>query len=257
MRFALVLFTLLWSPLAYGQEPVPVEPVVPEVVTIKLPETLNVKAGRIVRIDADTTGKKVRWLAVQLATDAETKEPVLILPEDVDLYPVDESAHSVFFCCPTAGTMTLFAWTAGGDYPTPPAICRLVIEQKGPRPPPDPNPPGPTPDPKPTPIPTAGNRVLIVYESDLAEMVKLPPTRAAILTSTVLRAYLTAHQVEGRFLDKDTEFTTEPQVWRDAMKLPRDSVPWIYVSNGKTGYSGPLPENVADTLVILKKYFGE
>ncbi len=140
MRFALVLFTLFWSPLAYGQEPVPVDPVVPEVVTIKLPETLNVKAGRIVRIDAETTGKKVRWLAIQLATDA-TKDQPNILPEDVDLYPVDESAHSVFFCCPTSGTMTLFAWTAGGDYPTPPAICRLVIEQKGPRPPPGPNPP--------------------------------------------------------------------------------------------------------------------
>jgi hypothetical protein len=246
MRFALVLFTLLWAPLAYGQEPVPVEPVpVINEPTVTLPETVTVKAGRTFKITAKTDCKLVRWILVGLPTG------------DFDLIPQDEGQKSVIFCYPEAGECLLFAYAAQGDIPTLPAICKVVVEGKGPRPPPDPNPPGPTPDPKPTPIPTAGNRVLVVYESDLAEMVKLPPTRAAILTSTVIRAYLTAHQVEGRFLDKDTEFTTEPQVWRDAMKLPRDSVPWIYVSNGKTGYSGPLPENVADTLVILKKYFGE
>lgn len=259
MLFRVLIFSLLLPAAVCGQDPEPVDPS-PEAPQITLPDELTVKAGRIIKITAETNGKRVRWIAVGMPR------------EDMDLFPVDfvvrddegkqqetVVAKSILFCCPNAGTVTLMAYTALGDEPSDTAICTLTVEAQNPRPPPEPGPgPGPTPpDPKPTPIPTAGNRVLVVYESDLLEMVKLPAARAAIITSTVLRAYLTAHQVEYRFLDKDTEFTTDDQVWRDAMKLPRDSVPWIYVSNGKTGYSGPLPENVSDTLVILKRYFGE
>jgi hypothetical protein len=243
--FFRVLAYVLLPAMVYGQDPEPVDPPAPEAPSITLPDELTVKAGRIIKITAETNGKRVRWIAVGMPR------------EDMDLYPIDDEARSVLFCCPVPGTVTLMAYTALGDQPSDVAICTITIEAQEPRPPPEPGPGPKPPDPKPTPIPTAGNRVLIVYETELAEMVKLPPARAAIITSTVLRAYLTAHQVEGRFLDPDTEFTTEPQVWRDAMKLPRDSVPWIYVSNGKTGYSGPLPENVSDTLAILKKYFGD
>jgi hypothetical protein len=257
MRFALVLFTLFWTPLAYGQEPVPVEPVVPEVVTIKLPETLTVKAGRIVRIDADTTGKKVRWLAIQLATDA-TKDQPNILPEDVDLYPVDESAHSVFFCCPTSGTMTLFAWTAGGDYPTPPAICRLVIEQKGPRPPPGPNPPGPDPTPKPNP---ASFRVLFVYESAANHTRE----QLNIINSTAIAAYLnekcvkdSAGRAEWRRFDPDVtlsskESETIKKLW-EATKPALGKLPQVVIVVDGKGEVFDLPETEAETLALLKKY---
>lgn len=113
----------------------------------------------------------------------------------------------------------------------------------------------------PPPITAAGNRMLIVYESD--KIKAMPPAQAAILTSVPLRTYLAKHCAvgvdgktpEARFQDQDTEFTTEGQVWRDAMKLPRDSVPWIYCSNGVTGYSGPLPNTVDETIALCRKYF--
>ena len=33
--------------------------------------------------------------------------------------------------------------------------------------------------------------------------------------------------------------------------------PWITISNGKRGYSGPVPETEAELLALLKKYGGE
>ncbi len=59
---------------------------------------------------------------------------------------------------------------------------------------------------------------------------------------------------EWRMWDKDVDATAESQLWQDALKRPRKSTPWIIVSNGKTGYEGPLPEGWVDTLALLKKY---
>ena len=136
----------------------------------------------------------------------------------------------------------------------------LVVSGLGPQPPPKPvDPPIPTPV-DPPPIVQNGNRFLVIYET--SEVNKLPPAQQAILTSTVLRLYLLGKCAvnknltsEMRFLDPDTEFTKDDQVWRDAMKLPRGPLPWLVVSNGRAGFSGPLPKTVDETLAICKRYF--
>lgn len=134
----------------------------------------------------------------------------------------------------------------------------------GPTPPgPTPQPPAPTPPAPPAPIAGDGNRVLIVYETGQLHT----PTQAAIFTSGVLRDYLDAkcakdqHNPTGayRIWDKDVDLN-HPSVslsWKAAMARPRTGVPWIVVSNGKTGYEGALPANVNDTIALLKKYFGD
>lgn len=131
----------------------------------------------------------------------------------------------------------------------------VVVTVKG-----DPIPPGPDPKPDPKPIPPLpdGFRVLVVYET--AE--KLSQGHAAVIGSTEVRKYLNEKclkvggQPEYRFFDKDTPLVKESEVWKAAMILKRDSLPWLIVGDGKNGYQGPLPASVAETMAILKKFGG-
>ena len=67
---------------------------------------------------------------------------------------------------------------------------------------------------------------------------------------------------ETRAYDQHTPMDAAPKLWRDAMARPRSSLPWLVVSNGKTGFEGPVPYNPADPadlnpiLTLLKKYGG-
>lgn len=148
----------------------------------------------------------------------------------------------------------------------------LEFEIKGAAPPvpptPDPNPPGPTPPgptPGPAPIAGAGLKVLIVYEQ--SDFAKLPPAQMAVFGAQELRSYLAAkcpagpdgRTAEARFYDQNVDLANESKTWQDAMKRPRASLPWIVVSNGTkgTGFEGPLPATVADTLALLRKYEGQ
>lgn len=132
----------------------------------------------------------------------------------------------------------------------------------GPRPPPKP------PEPKPVdpvdpaaPIPAAGLRVLIVFES--ADLAKMPPAQSAAIYSAKVREYLNANCVVGtdahqtrewRMWDQDTDVSGESKLWQDAMKRPRKSIPWVIVSNGRTGFEGPLPANADELLALVRKY---
>lgn len=135
----------------------------------------------------------------------------------------------------------------------------------GPRPPPiPPEPPTPDPDDPPgPPIPGKENRVLIIYES--SDLPKYPPAQTAVFAAASLREYLAKKCVKGpdgktpeyRIWDKDVDTVNVSTVWKDAMKLQRQSLPWIIVSNGSTGFSGPLPTDVDSTVTLLKKYLGD
>lgn len=113
----------------------------------------------------------------------------------------------------------------------------------------------------PAPITESGNRCLIVYES--GEIQRYPAEQVVIFTSTKLRQYLNQHCVkdksglsEYRIVDDDTEFTGgDDGVWPDAMKIERKALPWIVVSNGKSGFSGPLPSKVDEVIELCRKYF--
>jgi len=147
------------------------------------------------------------------------------------------------------------------DSESPLEAWRTVTVQ-GATPTPGPGPgPGPTPPPQPAPpIAGEGNRVLIVYETGDV----LPAKQAAILTSGVLRDYLDATTAKDtanpngayRIWDQNIDLS-HPSVspsWKAAMARPRASVPWIVVSDGTSGYEGPLPESVEATLELLKKH---
>lgn len=187
-----------------------------------------------------------------------------------DVLPVGkvDIATSKDRCClefvgpPGVYTVELLVATVGADGVPVLSRVRKAVIVGSPRPePPKPEPePGPTPD-NPAPIPEPGFRVLMVYETGEV----LPPGTSSVMFSKQVRDYLDAKCVAGRdgvtkewrIWDKDVDTSNETPVWQAAMKRERASVPWIVISNGKTGFEGPLPGNVPDALKLLKKYGGE
>lgn len=126
-------------------------------------------------------------------------------------------------------------------------------------PPPDPKPPEPQPKDD-APFAAPGLAVLIVYES--AELARLPRGQYAALYAKSVRDALRAdcHKDDGnrdgawRVWDKDDDPKEESKMWQDAMKVERKSVPWVVISNGKTGFSGPLPDAPEKLIDLVQKY---
>lgn len=117
--------------------------------------------------------------------------------------------------------------------------------------------------PSPAPIPVEGFRVLMVVER--ADGSDLTAGQRGVLYGATVRDYLDRKCPRGmdgrtpeyRIWDKDTVPVGHAAHWVDVMKRKRDKLPWIVVSNGKTGYEGPLPSSPAEALELLKKYGGE
>lgn len=110
----------------------------------------------------------------------------------------------------------------------------------------------------PIPVKEKGLRILIVEEAQ--ERRNLPPSQLAIFTAEELRTYAKEHcarvngAAEFRVFDKDTNLDAESDVWNTMMKVERKSLPWLCVTNGSRGYSGPLPTTLDETMTIIKKY---
>ena len=139
-----------------------------------------------------------------------------------------------------------------------------VTDGTAPIPPPKPKPDDTKPDVKPdptVPIPgVTGLHVLVVYET--GDLSKMPAGQQSILYAKVVRDYLNATCPAGpdgktkqwRMWDQNVDLTGEQKLWQDTLARPRTSVPWVIISNGKTGFEGPLPKTVDETMALLKKY---
>jgi len=143
-----------------------------------------------------------------------------------------------------------------------PVYWRIVAGQ-GPMPP-----PGPEPDPKPKPpVPTdkgpfdgaTGLHVLIVFQ-DNGEITK---EHYSVIYGKTVRDYLNSKCVmingtpQRRIYDVNTLMDGESALWKNAMKRNRTSIPWIAVGNGTNWVEQALPNSVADTIALLKKFGGE
>lgn len=113
-------------------------------------------------------------------------------------------------------------------------------------------------DKKPAPIPEAGFRVLIVYESK--DAATLPREQQVILSGADVREFLEKNCVDEngtagcRILDQNTDMKNAPPLWQKAMARPRKEVPWVIISNGKTGFEGPLPKTQSAFIDLCTKY---
>jgi len=245
------------APPPLPPRPTPPRPSDPPMVTVE--PKLQVDVWRIGRIVATTTGKQIQVLNLHRAVDLFRE------------YDPDPAKFVFRFQVAAPGVYPIGFYTAAGDIPSPPAICTITAGEPGPAPPgptpPGPVPPGPVPPgptPGPAPIPIAGLSVLIVEES--ADRAKLTLGQHATLFGRETRDYLdlkcatdphVAAWKAYRIWDKNTVLAEAGKTWADAMARPRTSTPWLIVSDGKGGYEGPLPNTVAETMTILKKFAGE
>ena len=216
---------------------------------LRVPAEIRGEVAGFVTVLAETTGKTVKFFPI---------DPGLsVFPAGLLANPKATVVSSS-----QPGVYRLLCYSAKADEPSDPQICRVIIGNPRPEPQPDPA-PDPTPDvkPQPAPIPLDGLRVLMVYDSE--QLAKLPAAQHAIFYSNEIRAYLTSKcaispkgQREWRVWTSTTDASGEAEHWQQAMARPRKSLPWLIISNGKTGYEGPLPANVADTLKLIQTYAG-
>jgi hypothetical protein len=119
------------------------------------------------------------------------------------------------------------------------------------------------------PFPSEGLVVLIIHEKQTVGT--LPEAQKAIFTSQRLQQFLSdnclrippENQPGYRIWDDDystSQLRETPPVLRSAYQVgvthfrDNNEVPWIILSNGKTGVSQPLPASVDDTLSLIQKY---
>lgn len=115
--------------------------------------------------------------------------------------------------------------------------------------------PLPIPTPfNPPPIPGEKLMVLLVEESEDRD--DIGPAKTAALMSTEVRSYVKSKQGKFRLLDDDVPLDKEAEWVKAGMANERASVPWLVVSNGKSGASEPLPADEQALLARVKEFGG-
>lgn len=152
------------------------------------------------------------------------------------------------------------------------AVVRKTLDVAGPDVKPSPKPDDPKPDdPKPAPkdpapIPAPGFRALILYES--ADAAKVPPAQQLIMYGKPTRELLDRVCVAGpdgktkewRIYDKDVDTARVDPLWRAAVQRgvqKATTLPWLILSNGETGYEGPLSAGPEAFRALVGQYVKE
>ena len=221
--------------------------------SVELPKTLSVEAGRLGAVAVKYDGDDVKY-AVDPQLDAFRE------------YDPDPKVIRLRVQGFREGTYRVIAVAAKGGRLSDFAVCTVTVGKPvpptPPQPPTPPVPPTPPAPPEPAPIPAEGFRVLTVVET--GELSKLAGGQHAALYSKEVRDYLNSRCVVGpdgktkewRIWDQHADPSAEQAHWREAMKRPRQSLPWVLVSDGKRGYEGPLPATPEAFLELLKRYGG-
>ncbi len=215
--------------------------------------------------------KELFFLTVKGRIGADTK--TLNLPKSVKAMLLKDFAGNLVYACQAVESgQCLFVVADNADGKT--LFGTKTVTAGTPTPPVPPPPPvPPTPPKPPTPIPGAGFRVLILEET--------ASTNRDVVSSTALRDYLIRKCVKGpdgktpefRILDDDftvEQLSTMAPNWKEAYLTAKEhsskdkdgrvvspQLPWLIVSDGKSGESRPLPATVDETLAVLRKYGGD
>ncbi len=101
---------------------------------------------------------------------------------------------------------------------------------------------------------------MIVFDGE--NLASLTREQNSIIHDQPMHDYLKGKSVKGpgdengayRIWPSKTDATAESQVWRDAFARPRQSLPWLILSNAPNGgYEGPLPKTVAEFKALVEK----
>lgn len=145
-------------------------------------------------------------------------------------------------------------------FPTPPPapvpIPTPVPPGPGPIPTPIPIPP-PVPPAPPAPIPHPGLRVLMTYD-----LKALTADQSTLMGDKSLREWLSSVCTKGpdgvtpewRVYPSGMDMSSESDIWKGVMARPRPSLPWVVISNGRTGTEEPMPPTPAEFKALVSKY---
>jgi hypothetical protein len=120
--------------------------------------------------------------------------------------------------------------------------------------------PGPGPEPTPVvvvddaPFPSDGLTVVVIEEAETRMRGELSPGHFAALASGKVREWAQGAGAHLRVFDQHTPTVGMTQTEMAAFGLKFDSLPWIHISNGKSGFTGPLPDGVDATIALMDKY---
>lgn len=224
--------------------PIPdVTPVDPQLPQIKIAGPTTAEPGQIVLLDAKGSTKADHF-AWSLDLDGQ----------HADLLPIADGFQCVVASRPGTHVVTV---AAGNQHGLATKRYTFTVENG-----PAPNPPDPNPKPDPSPTPAPGGISVLILE-DTAAQPKLDKGQIAVLESNQVRSYLDAHcrkvnnQPQWKILDASVDVSNASDFWKAAVKQPHDSLPWIFITTGSKGYSGPLPKSEADALTLLKKWGGD
>lgn len=112
----------------------------------------------------------------------------------------------------------------------------------------------PLPKPEPDPVPVDSRAMLVVYDMQAPQ--DLPKGQREIIGSTPLRDWMAARSIRYRLWDDQQVVAgqdAETQAFSKLFQQPRDRVPWLHLS---TGYSAPLPPDMASLEALLLEQFG-
>lgn len=283
----IVTVTPVSDPVVPAPAPVPV-PVVPTPAPTPAPApaVLSVSAGKlqILKIDGRAVTADVTWNVIQ-PVDAKGQRLQLVdyaaMPAGTPLFGLLEGEQfarrtsyevDVLGVVGTGrgdGFVVVQAQTVESGAIKTLAEIPLKVVKGGIVPAPTPKPDDPKPDdPKPddaantSPFKEPGLRVLVLYETE--ELKKLTSEQQFCITGTKVRNFLEANCVTGpdgvtkefRFWDptKGNLKNARP-VWTDAIAAkPYSELPWLYIGNGKTGYSGPLSKLDNEMIAEISKH---
>ena len=104
------------------------------------------------------------------------------------------------------------------------------------------------------PFPANKLSVLIVEETEDRD--DLPTSQVSAIESAIWREYVLSKGGEARVLEPEAKLSNEEPWVAPALAVKREKLPWLVISDGKRGYSGPLPENLDGLTAKLKEIGG-
>ena len=109
-------------------------------------------------------------------------------------------------------------------------------------------------------LPFSSGPIAVLVVEETGERDKLTPAQREIVSSVAVRDYLKTHcskdaagNPDFRFVDKDDDMSQADAKFQAMFKSPRQSLPWIYIALGSSGFSGPVDDA---TLATIKKWGG-
>lgn len=105
----------------------------------------------------------------------------------------------------------------------------------------------PWPSPGPAPVPSDSFKVAFIVET--ADT--LPKELTSVIYGGATRGYLDSKAKDWKVFDKDDK-PSDP-FWQAVLARPRASTPWVFATNGKATFEGPV---TPQTLEALKKVGG-